>query len=293
MARATGLGRGLSALMDEVAAAGSSDAGRAPPVAVPISRIVAHAGQPRRRFDVQAMTELTDSIRERGVLQPILVRPLADDRYEIVAGERRWRAAQAAGLHEIPVVVRKLDDVEAYEIALIENIQRADLNPIEEAEGYARLIHDHGHTQEAVSKVVGKARSHIANLLRLLDLPELVRAMVVDGRLSMGHARALAATPDPVALANRAIAEGLSVRQVEALARKPAAVELTPARARQATSSRDPNLTALEAQIAEATGIRVTVAVGETPEVGTVTLNYASLDQLDLICQRLGGGNRF
>jgi ParB family chromosome partitioning protein len=291
--RPSGLGRGLSALMEEVSSTIGTGSTTAAPVSLPVARVVAHAGQPRRRFDNQAMTDLTASIRERGVLQPILVRPLPGNLFEIVAGERRWRAAQAAGLHEIPVVVRELDDIQAYEVALIENIQRADLNPIEEAEGYARLIHDFGHTQDAVAKVVGKARSHIANLLRLLDLPEGVRAMVIDGRLGMGHARALAATADPVGLASRAVSEGMSVRQVEAAARKQGDAPVAPDSTRHRTSSRDPNLMALEGQLAEAIGSSVTITVGEVPGTGVVSMNFASLDQLDLICQRLSGTGRF
>ncbi len=293
--RRPGLGRGLSALMDEVAAAANPAAPGAVPVSVPIARIAAHAGQPRRRFDAAAMAELTDSVRAHGVLQPILVRPLANDRYEIVAGERRWRAAQAAGLHELPVVVRDLDDRAAFEIALIENIQRADLNAIEEAEGYARLIHAHGHTQEAVAKAVGKARSHVANLLRLLDLPESMRDMVQTGALSMGHARALLTAPDPEALAKQAIDRGWSVRQTEAAARKPAEREpaaLTPDSARHASrTGRDPNLLALEQSMADALGSAVQVVPGEFPYEGTVVVHYSRLDQLDVICQRLLGGS--
>ena len=291
--RPSGLGRGLSALMEEVSSTGLANAASPAPVSLPVARIVAHAGQPRRRFDTQAMADLTASIKERGVLQPILVRPLSGNLFEIVAGERRWRAAQAAGLHEMPVVVRELDDTQAYEVALIENIQRADLNPIEEAEGYARLIHEFGHTQDAVAKIVGKARSHVANLLRLLDLPEGVRAMVIDGRLGMGHARALATTADPVALASRAVTEGMSVRQVEAAARKQGDTNVTPESTRHRTDSRDANLVALERQLAESLGCDISVTVGDSPDTGTVSVKFASLDQLDLICQRLSGGDRF
>ena len=208
-----GLGRGLSALMDEAATPGAVR------MTLPLADIVASATQPRRRFDEVAMDELVESIRARGVLQPILVRPIAGGRYEIVAGERRWRAAAAAQLHEIPVVIRDLDDAAAFEIALVENIQRADLNPIDEAEGYRRLLGEFGHTQEGLAKIVGKSRSHIANLLRLLDLQTDVRELVAVGALSMGHAKALMGAVDPYALAYRAINEGLSVRQVEALAR--------------------------------------------------------------------------
>ncbi len=296
--RRPGLGRGLSALMDEVAAAADPAAPGAVPVSVAVARIAAHPGQPRRRFDAAAMAELADSVREHGVLQPILVRPVGGDRYEIVAGERRWRAAQAAGLHEIPVVVRDLDDRAAFEIALIENIQRADLNAIEEAEGYARLIHAHGHTQEAVAKAVGKARSHVANLLRLLDLPEAMRDMVQTGALSMGHARALLTAPDPEALAAQVVARGWSVRQTEAAARKPADPDragITPDSARHtARTGRDPNLVALEQAMADALGSAVQVIPGDFPYDGTVVVAYSDLSQLDVICQRLlGGSGRF
>ena len=183
-----GLGRGLSALMDEVGPAATR-------TVVPLAEIVANPRQPRRRFDAAAMDELIASVRERGVLQPILVRPVGTDdgrrKYEIVAGERRWRAAATAQLHDMPVVIRDLDDAAAFEIALVENIQRADLNPIEEAEGFRRLMDDHGHTQEGLAAIVGKSRSHVANLLRLLDLSPEVRDLVANGDLSLGHAKAL------------------------------------------------------------------------------------------------------
>ena len=297
--RRSGLGRGLSALMDEVGTAADPAVSGGAQVSVAIARVAAHAGQPRRRFDPAAMAELIDSVRAHGILQPILVRPLADERYEIVAGERRWRAAQAAGLHEIPVVVRDLDDRAAFEIALIENIQRADLNAIEEAEGYARLIHAHGHTQEAVAKAVGKARSHVANLLRLLDLPEAMRDMVQTGALSMGHARALLTVAEPESLAKAAIQHGWSVRQTEAAARKSgggdAAVTLAPASSRHGSrTGRDPNLVALEQSMADALGSAVQVIPGDFSYDGTVVVAYSNLAQLDVICQRLlGGSGRF
>ena len=293
--RKPGLGRGLSALMDEVAAA----VPRGTPASVAIASIAPSLTQPRRRFDPAALVELAESIRERGVLQPILVRPLAGDRYEIVAGERRWRAAQAAGLHEMPVVVRELDDQATFEIALIENIQRADLNAIEEAEGYRRLVDDYGHSLEGLAKSLGKSRSHISNLLRLLDLPEHVREMVIVGRLSMGHARAIVGHLDAYALAELAVKEGWSVRQMEAAARKPAAatpppVVLNPVSGRSASSARDANLVALEASMADALGTNVVVTPGDAPYEGTVTIRYSQLDQLDMICQRLlGGTGRF
>ncbi len=279
--RVAGLGRGLSALMDEGAAATPAR------TTLPIADIIASATQPRRRFDAAAMDELVESIRTRGVLQPILVRPLPGRRFEIVAGERRWRAAQAAQLHEIPVVIRELDDAAAFEVALVENIQRADLNPVEEAEGFRRLIGDYGHTQEGLAKIVGKSRSHVANLLRLLDLPDDIREQVAAGALSTGHAKALMMAPDASALALRAINEGLSVRQIEALARrsnpgKPGPHNAAPPGAH----GHDADLAALEARLAEALGMTVTLAAPKPP-TGTMTIAFSTLDQLDLLCRLL------
>ncbi len=271
--RVAAMGRGLSALMDEVAPSAAR-------TMLPLAEIVASAMQPRRRFDATAMDELTVSIRERGVLQPILVRPLGPRRYEIVAGERRWRAAAAAQLHEIPVVVRDLDDAAAFEIALVENIQRADLNPLEEAEGYRRLLTDYGHTQEALARIVGKARSHVANLLRLLDLPPEIREMVAAGDLSLGHAKALMPASDAIALAHRVKAEGLSVRQVEALSRK------SPRAATRPAATPDADIAALEGRLGEALGMTVTLATA-TPPAGTLTIAFSTLDQLDLLCRLL------
>ncbi|HEU0135417.1 MAG TPA: ParB/RepB/Spo0J family partition protein, partial [Allosphingosinicella sp.] len=220
--RPSGLGRGLSSLLGEVAQEAPVSGGTAPARGgiqmMPVSSIEPHLDQPRRHFDEEALEELAASIRQRGLIQPIVVRPHGH-RYQIVAGERRWRAAQRARLHEIPVIVRDFDDAETLEVALLENIQRRDLNAIEEAEGYRRLIADYGHTQEALSKLVNKSRSHIANLLRLLDLPEGVRQMVETGQISMGHARALIGAQDPEGLARDAAQHGLSVREVEKLAR--------------------------------------------------------------------------
>ena len=279
--RISGLGRGLSALLDESAAAAASGERAIAEQVLPLASIVANPRQPRRNFDNTALAELTESVKARGVLQPILVRKLPDGRHEIVAGERRWRAAQAAQLHEIPVVIRELDDAAAFEVALVENVQRADLNPIEEAEGFARLTADFGHSQLELGRLVGKSRSHVANLLRLLELPDEVRAMVRDGDLAMGHARALIGVPDAIEIAARAVAQGLSVRQVEALARGPA-----PARVRQravSSGSRDPDTEALEATLAEALGLPV--RIGD----GSVAIAYTTLGQLDMICARLGG----
>ncbi|QXQ06428.1 ParB/RepB/Spo0J family partition protein [Sphingosinicellaceae bacterium] len=293
--RKSGLGRGLSALMDEVAASHApTDAGPAP-VSVAIARIVANPGQPRRFFEPQALADLVASIRDRGVLQPILVRPAANDRYEIVAGERRWRAAQQAGLHEIPVVVRDLDDRSAFEIALIENIQRADLNAIEEAEGFSRLVSDYDHTPEQIGAAIGKSRSYVANLLRLLELPDNIRQMVVDGRLSSSHARAVIGHIDAAAIAHKAAEQGWSVRQIEAATKKGSNVEIKPDNGRVGTGGRDPNLVALEQSMADALGTAVEVVPGDVDKwSGTVVVHYSALDQLDMICQRLlAGTGRF
>jgi ParB family transcriptional regulator, chromosome partitioning protein len=286
--RVSGLGRGLSALLEEAATPPDANA---PGVArLAVADIVANPLQPRRTFSAEAMAELIASVRAHGVLQPILVRPIDGGRFEIVAGERRWRAAQAAGLHEMPAVVRALDDRTAFEIALIENIQRSDLNAIEEARGYRRLIEDFSHTQQALAAIVGKSRSHVTNLLRLLDLPESVQAMVEDGRLAMGHARALAAAPDAEALAKRAVAEGLSVRAVEALAAGGARPRprhgLGPVGGPAPAS--DANVDALEVQLAESLGMPVALAVTTGGDSGSLTIRFASLDQLDWLCARLG-----
>lgn len=280
-----GLGRGLSALLEEM--------GSAPPSAetdarsaslLPVASITANPTQPRRLFDEAALSELADSIRTRGVLQPILVRPMENGRYEIVAGERRWRAAQMAGLHDIPVVVRSFTDMDGFEAAIIENVQRADLNSIEEAQGYQKLIRDFGHTQEMVSAVTGKARSHVANLLRLLDLPDDVQTLVRMGLLSLGHAKAVMQAKDPSALAKDIAAQGLTVRQAEEAARRSMGVA---APRPQPTMRRDPELDALEAQLGEALGIQVSIeARGKR---GTITLKFSDLDQLDTIIARLQG----
>jgi ParB family transcriptional regulator, chromosome partitioning protein len=291
MKKATGLGRGLSALIDEAVrppkADGSpSTAGVRP---IEIGRIRANPLQPRKNFDEQAIAELAASIVERGVLQPILVRPV-EDGFEIVAGERRWRAAQKAQLHQIPAIVRDFDESVTAEIALIENIQREDLNAIEEAEGYRQLISRYGHGQDAVAKLVGKSRSHVANLLRLLDLPDSVKQMLLRGDISMGHARAILTAPEPEQLAQEIAKNGLSVRQAERLAKqvKPGAMsDMARAVERSLQRPVDADLAALERQLGDLLGLRVKVAHGKSG--GTVVLHYSTLDQLDLICQRLSG----
>lgn len=283
-----GLGRGLSALLGDVQREQpvAADAARDEGIRmIPIATIRPNPGQPRRHFDEAALDELAGSLKARGLLQPIVVRPHGGG-FQIVAGERRWRAAQRAQLHQVPAIVRALDDAETLELAIIENIQRQDLNAIEEAEAYQRLGAEYGHTQEALGKLVGKSRSHVANLLRLLDLPESVRGAVADGRLSMGHARALITAPDPTALANDVIARGLSVRETEQLAKgaKPPRKRLPPIEYKGG----DADIAALERQLGDLLGLKVAIAHG--PKGGTVTVHYSTLDQLDLVCQRLSGG---
>jgi ParB family chromosome partitioning protein len=282
----SGLGRGLSALIDESARAPPDDApaqSRGGVREIEVGRIRPNPNQPRMQFSEESIDELADSIAERGVLQPILLRPHGDG-YEIIAGERRWRAAQRARLHSIPAIVRDVDDASAAEIALIENIQREDLNAIEEAEGYKQLIDNHGHNPDDIGRLVHKSRSHVANLLRLLDLPAFVREALIGGDISMGHARAVLTAPDPEALTREIIARGLSVRQAEARARR----EKRPPPELQLTERRsDADLEALERQLGDLLGLKVKVA--HNGAAGTVTLHYSSLDQLDMICQRLTG----
>jgi ParB family chromosome partitioning protein len=286
--RPSGLGRGLSSLLGEVAQEAPVSGGVAPARGgiqmMPVSSIEPHLDQPRRHFDDEALEELAASIRQRGLIQPIVVRPHGH-RYQIVAGERRWRAAQRARLHEIPVIVRDFNDAETLEVALLENIQRRDLNAIEEAEGYRRLIADYGHTQEALSKLVYKSRSHIANLLRLLDLPDGVRKLLETGQLSMGHARALIGSADPEALAREVVERGLSVRDAEKLARFG-----KPGRERQGRleiKGAGADIEALERQLGDMLGLKVKIT--HKPDGGVVALGYSTLDQLDMICQRLSG----
>lgn len=289
--RKHGLGRGLSALLGDaprpVAADGQPQSDGVQSIAT--ARISANPDQPRKRFDDESLDELALSIAQHGVIQPILVRRSGDG-YQIIAGERRWRAAQRAQVHAIPALVRDDDDSSVAEIALIENIQRLDLNAIEEAEGYRALIVNHGHGQDAVAKLVGKSRSHVANLLRLLDLPQLVQQMLSRGDISMGHARAIASSEDPEALARKIIDGGLNVRQAEQLAKqiRPGADReigrgVQPQQGRQV----DADLAVLERQLGDMLGLKVKVS--HAGAGGTVSLAYSSLDQLDMICQRLSG----
>jgi len=289
-----GLGMGLSALLGDAPRPGAADAvpeSRGGVREIEIGRIRPNPNQPRIQFSDETIDELADSIAERGVLQPILLRPHGDG-YEIVAGERRWRAAQRARLHTIPAIVREIDEATTAELALIENIQREDLNAIEEAEGYRQLIDRHGHTQDGVAKLIHKSRSHVANLLRLLDLPDFVRQSLLKGDISMGHARAVATAPDPEKLTKEIVSRGLSVRQAEMRAKqakeKPGAgYEIARDSARNAAKPVDADLVALERQLSDILGLRVNVVHKE--QGGSVTLHYSSLDQLDMICQRLSG----
>ena len=280
-----GLGMGLQALLGEAKPTGEGAHAAGGVREIEIARIKPNPNQPRMVFDEEALKELADSIAERGVLQPILVRPEGDN-FEIIAGERRWRAAQRAQLHVIPAIVRSgVDEATTAELALIENIQREDLNAIEEAEAYRQLINRHGHGQDEVGKLVHKSRSHVANLLRLLDLPQSVKQSLLQGDISMGHARAVAAAPDPEALTQEIVAKGLSVRQAEARAR---AVKRGPRELVLTEDKKvDADTAALERQLADMLGLKVEVV--HKGQGGTVSLHYSSLDQLDMICQRLSG----
>jgi ParB family chromosome partitioning protein len=282
-----GLGRGLSALLADVATieeerpAPAAPAGRT----VPIDRIRPNPNQPRRDFDEKELQELADSIREKGVIQPLILRPHPADPggFEIVAGERRWRAAQAAGVHDLPAVVRDLDDTEVLELAIIENIQRTDLNPIEEAQGYRQLMDRFGHTQERLAEALGRSRSHIANLLRLLTLPDPVLEHLRAGRLSAGHARALVTATNPEALARQVVDRDLSVRQTEQLARVAAA---RPA-PRPARPAKDADTRALEEDLTANLRLKVTIDHRPGQQAGELRIRYSTLEELDGLCQML------
>jgi ParB family chromosome partitioning protein len=281
-----GLGRGLSALMADVKDnAPAPDAERrAPDMMVPVEKVHPNPDQPRRHFDAGALEDLARSITEKGIIQPLIVRisPREAGCYEIVAGERRWRAAQMAQLHEVPVLVRDFTDTEVLEVAIIENIQRADLNPVEEAAGYSQLMTKFGHTQEKLAEVLGKSRSHIANAVRLLNLPDEVQGYLRDGRLSAGHARALITAPDAVALARGVIQKGLSVRQTEKLA-KVAPGERTGKKALSSKGKmeKDADTKALESDLSAALSMSVSIDHQPGNEHGALTIRYQSLDDLD------------
>ena len=279
------LGRGLSALMADLQTE-ENPVLRDGALSVPIEQITPNPDQPRRVFDQAALTELADSIRHRGIIQPLIVRRHPDDAniYQIVAGERRWRAAQIAQLHELPVLLRGFSDEEMLEVAIIENIQRADLNAIDEAASYKQLMTRFGHTQEKLAEALGKSRSHIANLLRLLNLPEQVQEWVRDEKLSAGHARALVTAENPVSLARKVIEKDLSVRAVETLMReKPAA----PTRIGRA-SEKDADTRALEGDLSATLKMRVQIKHAGT-EGGQMVITYRDLEQLDKLCQVLAG----
>ena len=290
-----GLGRGLSALMADVSAdqasenTGQTTAVRRPDSIVPIERLIPNPDQPRRQFTDEQLKELAQSIKERGIIQPIIVRPKGDD-YEIVAGERRWRAAQIAKLHEAPVVIRDYNDTEVLEVAIIENIQRADLNPVEEAAGYRQLMDRFGHTQEKLAEALGKSRSYIANLLRLLALPKDVQDMLENGKLSTGHARALITADNPSVLAAQVISRGLSVRDTEKLANQ---AKSDPKRGKNASTKveKDADTKAIEGDLSAALKMRVAITHEAGTENGTMTIRYTSLDDLDELCRRLSGGH--
>ncbi len=297
-----GLGRGLSSLMGETAASlvepaavSISEQGT---LQLPIQQLRSGKYQPRRHFDEAALAELAGSIAKHGVMQPIVVRLVAPSAYEIIAGERRWRAASLAKLAQVPVIIREVNDEQALELALIENIQRADLNPLEEAAGYQRLMDEFGYTQERLAPVIGKSRSHIANLLRLQKLPESIKQRIDSGELTMGHARAILMAKDPEALAQQIIEIGLSVRQAEERAKEGAtnarnedeqALPRIGAARSKAATAKSEDVLQLENMLAESLGLRVSIDT-RSGQSGEVIIGYDSLTQLDEILRRLGGG---
>ncbi len=282
------LGRGLSALLGDY---GDADAAQAagPVDRAPIETLHANPNQPRKSFDEDALAALTASIESHGVLQPLLVRRREDGEFEIIAGERRWRAAQRAQLHDVPIRVVAFNDQATLEAAIIENVQRADLNPLEEAAGYQALVDAFDHTQESLAKVVGKSRSHVANMLRLLSLPSKAQSLVRDGSLSMGHARALLGAADPDAAAERAVREGWSVRETERQVQRGVEAEVGAAVAKRAkgmaTPARDPDTAALEADLAATLGLEV--AIKQKDGRGVLSVTFSEYEQLDDICRRL------
>ncbi|SIT88126.1 chromosome partitioning protein, ParB family [Yoonia rosea] len=289
--KSRGLGRGLSALMSDVATDGGTEAPmKRPDLVVPIERVQPNPDQPRRTFAEDALDELANSIAEKGIIQPLIVRqsPSDPDLFEIVAGERRWRAAQRAKLHEIPVLLRDYDDTEVLEIAIIENIQRADLNPVDEAAGYKQLMDRFGHTQDKLASALGKSRSHIANLLRLLTLPEEVQTYLVSGQLSAGHARALVGHDHAVALAREIIQRKLSVRETEKLAKKGPAIKKRAVPG--APVPKDADTIQIEDELSATLRMKVTIDHPAGSEGGKMTISYKSLDQLDDLLRALSGG---
>jgi ParB family chromosome partitioning protein len=287
------LGRGLASLIGDVGGEAAAHAERPRTQRkVPIEFIKANPRNPRRTFTDAELGELSDSIKQHGVIQPIVVRPMkgATDRYEIIAGERRWRAAQRAGLHEVPIVPVEVSDALALEIAIVENVQREDLNPLEEAQGYQALAAEFNRSQEEIAKIVGKSRSHVANMMRLIKLPDDVKALIASGELTAGHARALIGVPDPSATAKRIVAEGLNVRQTEALAHEEGVPErkAQKPRASAAKPAKDADTLALEKRVSDAIGMKVTI--DDRDGTGSVLIRYSDLDQLDDIVRRLEAG---
>ena len=296
--KARGLGRGLSSLLGDAGIAATTGATTAPASApaqtgltdLPIEWINSGPWQPRRRFDTASLSELAESIRSKGLVQPILVRPKAgaSNRYELIAGERRWRAAQMAQLHSVPAIIRNLQDEEAYELALIENIQRADLSAVEEAEGYRQLIDSFNYTQEQLSEIIGKSRSHIANLLRLLSLPSEVSDMVVDGTLTMGQVRPLIGNKDCVMLAREVAAKGLSARQVEALVARDRASSGKTASKPSKMAGKSADIRALEARAETILGLRLDIDWNEESGKGRMAMTFKSLEQFEAVMEKLG-----
>ncbi len=288
-----GLGRGLSALMADVTPEGGTtqaDVTRRADRVMPVEALVPNPDQPRRSFTESQLSELAASIRTKGVIQPLIVRPdpRNSEKFEIVAGERRWRAAQLAQLHEVPVIIRDFNDTEVLEVAIIENIQRADLNAIEEAAGYRQLMYKFGHTQEKLAEALGKSRSHIANLMRLLNLPDDVQGLVSQGSLSAGHARALITATDPASLAQKVVSKGLSVRDTEKLV-KSGAPQATRRKGSndQSGIDKDADTRALEGDLSAALGMKVRIDHPPGNERGQLSISYETLEQLDALCALL------
>ncbi|MEL7211244.1 MAG: ParB/RepB/Spo0J family partition protein [Pseudomonadota bacterium] len=288
--KSRGLGRGLSALMSDVALETDAREGTTPTrradMSVPVEQITPNPDQPRRSFSDPELKELAASIRENGIIQPLIVRQTGDAAFQIVAGERRWRAAQLAQLHEVPVVIRDLDDTQVLEFAIIENIQREDLNPLEEGAGYQQLMESFGHTQEKLAEAMGKSRSYIANLMRLLQLPDDVQDLLRSGQLSSGHARALITSENASELAKKVVRDGLSVRETERLAKAPKA-DTKKGSTASSKSEKDADTKALEGDLKAATGMKVDIAHDGVTNTGKLSITYASLEQLDEICRVL------
>lgn len=284
-----GLGRGLSALMSDVNLRPEAEGPRRADTRLPVAKLRPNPQQPRKDFDQAGLEALADSLRQKGVIQPLVVRAQGDF-YEIVAGERRWRAAQMAQLHEVPVVIRELNDTEVLEVAIIENIQREDLNAIEEALGLRQLIDRFGHTQEKLAEALSKSRSHVTNLLRLLNLPPEVQGMVREGAISAGHARALITADDPVGLARSVVERGLSVRETERLAKgeEPKKGAKAGGDVSRGTSAKDSDTKALEGDLSAQLGMKV--EIDHRGESGSVTITYRDLEELDQLCQLLSSG---